>query len=246
MTGQILGIPQAYSNMTYTLRFVGPALRCDHAGANLTGDVLASYMENLSRTRNRYRYISWVPSYKGRGNLSAAFGNSIESLDIYSTDAAHIYVIPNTTEAGLMIFRRIPVRSDDDHYGYQDLLDCKLYNASYRTFFNLTFPTQAVTIESREFLNTVNISTDISKWRPNGSPDVVDHHAQRICYQSIMDSFGRLLTGHEWWRDGIIVTAHTSWNMIAIDWTTRDGTQKGLEALFQNITLSILAAASLT
>ncbi|KAH8724907.1 hypothetical protein GQ44DRAFT_727405 [Phaeosphaeriaceae sp. PMI808] len=246
MTGRILGIAQGHPNMTYTLQFLGPALRCDYADATLISNVYASYKRYLTGIENQYRYIAWVPSNNGRGNLSFATGENIASLDLESTDTAHIFFIPNTTSAGPNFVGGIQLGSNNDHYGYQDLLDCKLHNASYRAFFNLTFPTQAINVESRELLNPVNVSLDISKWqRPAGSPDAVAHQAQRICYQSIMDSFGRLLAGYEWWRDGYVVTQKTSWNMMAINWTTRDGTQKGLESLFQNITLSMLATSSL-
>ncbi|OAL43468.1 hypothetical protein IQ07DRAFT_292964 [Pyrenochaeta sp. DS3sAY3a] len=243
MTGQILNIEQKQPNMTYNLEFLGPALRCDHADDALISEVFTSYKRYLSRIENQYRYIAWVPSKGSPGNLSFATGETMKTLDMVSTDAAHIFVIPNTTIAGPISIGGIQIGSDDDHYAYQDLLDCKLYNASYRANFNLTFPTQSINIESRKLLNPVNVSVDITDWRYRKGP--ADTIAQRICYQSIMDSFGRLLAGYEWWRDGFVMTQRTSWNMMAIDWTTRDGAQEGLEILFQNITLSMLSTSSL-
>jgi hypothetical protein len=101
-------------------------------------------------------------------------------------------------------------------------------------------------VESRDFLNPVNVSEDTGEWQfKEGSEYDVARQAQRISYQAIMDSFGRLLAGYEWWRDGFVVTQSSSWNMMSIDWTTRDGAQKGVEQLFENITLSMLGTPSL-
>jgi len=234
--------------MTYSLHFLGPALRCDHADDALIKDVYDSYMKYLARgVENQYRYIAWAPASHDRANLSFATGNEFDPLDIESSDAAHIYIIPNTSVAGPIYIGGAPIGGKDEHYGYQDLLDCKLYNASYETSFNFTFPTQKIDIQSRELLNPVNVSKDISEWfRSSGSPDDVARQAQRISYQAIMESFGQLVVGYEWWRDGVVNTEKTSWNMMAINWTERESTRTGLESLFQNITLSMLATPSLT
>jgi hypothetical protein len=248
MTGQILGIAQESPNMTYTLHFIGPALRCDPADANLTKEVYESYMKNIGPQGDMYNYAAWVPAADGRsrGNLTAITKDVMPTLDLSSTDAAHIHIIPNTSMIGPYFVGQEQMTSNKTHYGYQDLLDCKLYNASYQAFFNLTFPNQAIKVLSMDFLNPVNVSKDIKDWKnAKGSPEEVTRSAQRISYQSIMDSFGRLLVGASAERDGYVRT-RGSWNLMAIDWMTRNGTQKGLEQLFQNITLSMLSAPSLT
>jgi hypothetical protein len=254
MTANILSIAQAQPNMTYSLDFFGPAIRCDHADEGLINAVYDSYMDIYTGVEDEYRYMAWVPQVADDpGNLSTAFktnpsGSTDESftLDVVSPDAAHLYIIPNTSVSGPMYVGGIPITSDDMHYGYQDLLDCKLYNASYKVLFNFTFPTQSVMVGARDLVNPVNVSTNIASWY---SSDVSGgrntHEAQRISYQAIMDSFGRLLVGQEWWRDGFVTTIESSWKMMNIDWTTRDGAQKGVEQLFQNITLSMLGTNSL-
>lgn len=244
MTGQQLVIPSAYSDISYTLNFLGPALRCDPAEASFVHEVYEAYLRQLSGIENQYRYIAWVPVAKGRLNLT----DSSEFLDLVSTDTAHLYIIPNTSVAGPISVGGIQISPDDTHYGYQDLLDCKLYNASYEAFFNFSYPSQTIDIRSRTLLNPVNVSEDISDWYSSGrnAPDIVQKQAQRICYQSIMECVGRLLVGYEWWRDGYKTVAKTSWAMMSIDWTSRDTAQQGLEELFQNITLSMLSIPSLT
>jgi hypothetical protein len=247
MTGQVSRIPQESPNMTYTLQFLGPALRCEPANASLVNDVYKSYMKDVGPMGYMYNYMAWVPHKNiDRGNISS--NEKSASLDIVSTDAAHIYIIPNTSLVGPFFIGQ-QVMTFLDHYAYQDLLDCTLYNASYRAFFNLTFPNQAIEVQSRELLNPVNaIKNNIQEWydaNGTGPPGASAHRDQRICYQSIMDSFGRLIVGDESLRDGIRNT-QGNWNMVPIDWTTRNGTQQGLEDVFQNITLSLLSASSLT
>lgn len=231
--------------MTYTLNFNGPAVRCDPASSTVINDVYDAYIDQLTGIENQYHYISWVPTTSGRYNLTAATA----ALDLVSTDAAHIYIIPNTSvSAGPVFAGGEPLTSLNAHYGYQDLLDCKLYNASYTAFFNFSYPQQNIDIQSRNLLNPVNVSTDISQWEytANTSPYVVQRQAQRICYQSIMESYGRLLVGSEWERDGFTVNDKTSWNMLSINWTSRAAAQSGLEELFQNLTLSMLGTSVLT
>lgn len=244
MTGQILPIPAAQPNMSYTLQFVGPALRCDPADASLIQEVYDAYIDQLTGIEDQYHYIAWVPTTGGRLNLT----ETSDGLDLVSTDAAHIYIIPNTSVAGPVYVGGIMVTPEDAHYGYQDLLDCRLYNASYQAFLNFSYPSQTIDIQSRDLLNPVNVSTDISDWyyETVNNADIVGGQAQRICYQAIMHSLGKLLVGYEWWRDGYIVTAETSWAMMSINWTARDTAQHGLEELFQNMTLSMLSSASLT
>jgi hypothetical protein len=230
--------------MTYTLEFNGPAVRCDPASSSVIQDVYDAYIDQLTSIENQYHYISWVPTGSGEYNLT----DTTATLDLVSTDAAHIYIIPNTSVAGPIFVGGEQVTPSDARYGYQDLLDCSLYNASYTAFFNFSYPSQNIDVRSRKLLNPVNVSTDISRWKntEENSPYVVEQQAQRICYQSIMDSYGRLLVGYEWERDGFTVNEKTSWNMISIDWTSRVTTQRGLEELFQNLTLSMMGTSALT
>jgi hypothetical protein len=242
MTGQIQAITQESPNMTYTLDFLGPALRCDPADAAFVSGLNESYMGKFGTHGDKYFYAAWVPAKDiGSSNLTSVIGSTMPTLDVTSTDAAHIYIIPNTTLMG-PYFAGGQQMSYNARYGYQDALDCKLYNASYRASFNLTFPNQVITVQSREFLNPVNVSTN--QW--DGSPShSVSQNKHRLCYQSIMDSFGSLMVGWDHERDGG-TTTKGSWNMMAIDWTTRESSQRDIEQLFQNITLSMLSAPSLT
>jgi hypothetical protein len=247
MTGRVLDIPQTQPNMTYNLSFIAPALRCDHGDDALISQVNASYHRHLMGIENEYHYIAWAPTdAEDRGNLSFATGENIETLDTVSTDGAHLFIIPNTTVTGPIRVGGMLLTPEDSHFGYQDILDCKLYNASYKAAFNFTFPTQQVTVDTVDFLNPVNVSEDTAEWQyQEGSEYDLARQAQRISYQAIMESFGRLLAGYEWWRDGFVVTQASSWNMMSIDWTTREGAQKGVEQLFENITLSMLSTPSL-
>jgi hypothetical protein len=243
MTGQILSIAQGSPNMSYTLQFIGPALRCDPADASLISEVNKTYIEDLGPSGYQFNYMAWVPEgIDGRGNLTAISKTVTPYLDKYATDAAHIYVIPNSGDLVGPVFVGQQQMTHNRHYGYQDLLDCKLYNASYQAFFNFSFPNQAIEVQSRKFLNPVNVSDDIRTWvHYQGERN----REQRISYQSIMESLGRLIVGVDKSIDGRVITVG-SWKMLSIDWTTRNGTQQGLEQLFQNITLSMLSTPSLT
>ncbi|KAE9964888.1 hypothetical protein EG328_010126 [Venturia inaequalis] len=247
LTGQILPIPASQSNLTYVLDFIGPAVRCEPASARFINDTYTAYRSQISQAgvENEYHYISWVPIAGKKINLTGATGTT---LDVVSTDAAHIYIIPNTSVSGPIYVGGMEITSSVDHFGYQDLLDCSLYNASYTAFFNFSHPQQKIDIRSHTFLNPVNVSSDISQWRfsTKSSPNMIKQQAQCISYQSIMEAFGKLLVGYNWNRDGFTVNEATSWNMLSIDWTSRNATQRGLEELFQNITLSMLSVPALT
>lgn len=243
-TKQILGIAQTESNMTYTLQFLGPALRCDYASATFVGDAYQSFVRTFSKNSGHvFRYLAWVPERnRNSSDLSALDKfNAASTLDIVSTDAAHLYIVPNITSAGPVFVGGERMSGAKEHYSIYDTLDCKLYNATYRVLFNLTFPTQLIEVQSRELLNPVYLVKEIPVGGGWAARD-----AQRMSYQAIMHSFGRLLVGSEYWRDGFVTTSMTSWNMMGIDWKTRNGTQQGLEQLFQNITLSMLSVPSLT
>lgn len=62
-----------------------------------------------------------------------------------------------------------------------------------------------------------------------------------------MGSFGKMINGYEGYDPSqMLVGAHYTWKLMAIDWTNREKTRKGLEELFLNMTLSMLATPSLT
>jgi len=242
MTGQISSIPTAFINESYTLDFVGPALRCDFADASLINQTANAYQKQLTGIESQYHYISWVPTAVNKFGLT----NATTFLDMVSTDAAHIYIIPNTSVAGPVYGYGMP---SNGPYGYDDLLDCKLFNASYQAFLNFSYPSQTVEVKSRTLLNPVNAPQDISEWHRgamNNNFEGVKQQAQRISDQAVMDCLGRLLVGYEWWNDGYVVTQQTSWSMMSIDWTNRVKAQQGVEELFENITLSMMSSAPLT
>lgn len=246
MTGQILSIPQALPNMTYTLQFIGPALRCDYADNALINEVYDSYRSMYNDTDNSpgdLFFVAWAPSSsRKRGDISFLWSDdTLDHLDGSSIDSAHLYVIPNSSTATPASYYGTQDGSDDIHYGYQDLLDCKLHNASYETFFNFTFPDQSIDIRSRKLINPVRLSDGMSS-SVTAIEDLDARKVKTICYQTIMASFGRILAGYA----VPLYTYKTTWCLTAIDWTTRGTAQSGLEQLFQNITLSMLATPSLT
>ena len=161
MTGKQLVIPAAFSNSNYILKFLESALRCDPAEASFVHEVYEAYLKQLTSIENYFRYIVWVPVAKGRLNLT----DSDEFLDLASTDTAHLYIIPNTSVAAGPVFvddvSGVSLTPHDAHYGYQDFLDCKLYNASYQTDFNFSYPSQTIDIRFRTLLNSVNVSKNI-------------------------------------------------------------------------------------
>lgn len=241
--GDILNIPAPGPNVSYSLQFTGPALSCQPADETLIDAVYQQYLEDFTTIENAYYYFSWVPTTAGKANLSDAYS----TLDTVSTDAAHIYIIPNTTMTGPIFAGGRQFSSNSTHYGYQDLIDCKLYNASYSVFFKYTFPIQRIYVRNQELLNPVNVSADISQWYyTSDSPEERQKQAERISYQSLMDTLGRLLVGNEWQRDGFTTTEKSSWALLSINWTTQETAQRGVEELFQNMTLSMMAFQSLT
>jgi hypothetical protein len=126
-----------------------------------------------------FRYIAWVTTDNLDFDLSS---ETTAFLDDTSGDTAHLYIIPNTSISGPLYSDGRQVMPDDMHYGYQDTLDCKLYNASYTVSFNFTYPIQSVSIQEKRLLDLVPASQDISQWVSTGDT----RQAQQICYQSLM------------------------------------------------------------
>ena len=235
------------------MNFTAPAMQCEPADTALIQKVSDAFVVQRTNAVEKYfYYIAWVPN--GLNGTTTMFGDDTtydtpeSCLDTMSLDAAHIYIIPNTAVSGPVYLSGSPLATYP-RYGYQDLLDCSLYNASYHVVFNSSYPTQTLTVQSVQLLNPVNSTQSTLGWA-NATADPMAIHAghdtERICYQSLMYSFGKLLVGTYYDLVGTKTTDKTSWTLTDINWTTRDSAQHGVQELFQNITLSMLSSSALT
>jgi hypothetical protein len=117
--------------------------------------------------------------------------------------------------------------------------ECLLYNATYSVDFTFEYPSQTLKPQITNWLNPVALIPYSEKTSVHTGPAVVS-------YLSIMDAFGKMLVGQSIRNDyGVAVDTPmvylTSSKILNIDWASGEAVTRGLEQLFQNITLSLLS-----
>lgn len=169
--GEILSIPSAGINATWSLEFYGPSLECNDAGRNLQTPFVDDLARYLRRSKNggaqqQYGFIAWYPNLDANGTIQVpanANRSDPASLALYS-DSAVIDVgslVPaatvsnlghSSTPLALMILTQ-PFGSSSDQGSDlgSKLRSCQLFNTTYRVLFNYTNGNQEVNVtETRD------------------------------------------------------------------------------------------------
>ena len=269
-SGQVLQINSANQNESYTLQFFGPAVKCalnDQVREAIqktmvkTNDTMClGGVRMKNGTRGCLGFAAWVPSDSVHGPPAYDFTSS----EAYTTveqpplDAPALY--PNSS-LRLMLASR-------DGLGSNKTLrvhECVLHNASYVTDFKFQYPNQVVTLRSIDIQEPVDFRVqDIGDYLhlPPTAPTIGPVN-RRLSYAAIMDAFGSILVGGadysviiegllidggsaSSYGDPIIPFGGTRFTQTKLDFRDANTTERSLEQLFQNITLSMLAAHDLT
>lgn len=128
--------------------------------------------------------------------------------------------------------RQYPVNGGTYERRQVNVTECILHNASYEVDFELEYPRQSREVRIADWLNPVATMRPVAQTQP-----------AIISYSAVMDAFGRILVGKSTqdMRLGSDVAYLTSWKTLHVDWKSGDEVARGLEQLFQNITLSLLS-----
>ena len=83
-------------------------------------------------------------------------------------------------------------------------------------------------------------------YSPTGNGDETVQ-AQGLCYEAIMDAFGKVLVGEKYshFHDTQDRAYFTSSQYTSINWTAQDAAVDGLEQMFRNVTLSMMSSSAL-
>jgi hypothetical protein len=231
-SGQPVSLASTFQNETYHLDFEGPAVKCASANDSLVNSVTIKYGTALGASSgNPIDFISWAA-----GDELLRVMNKTEeaaTLDMTSTDAARLFVMTSTGNWT----KTLDANSNGISYSYRqvNVTECLLYNATYSVDFKFQYPVQTRELQITDWLNPVAAITQSTRPNPATEPAVVS-------YTSIMDAFGKMLVGNS-------IRSHygadkaylTSSKILNIDWTSGGAVARGLEQLFQNITLNLLS-----
>jgi hypothetical protein len=236
MSGKPLGLPSAYQNQTYELTFFGPAIKCGSADVS-TIEAVSKTLAETNDERLSVIYVSWVgdndhglldPSTNTpKGWLqSSPWDSYYKAQDQSSSDAARIFVMMNM--AGLSGGTSVHVT------------ECLLHNATYNAKFTFQYPQQTIIPTISQYYNPISQSDhdDMVNTVGNATSSAI------YSYTAIMEAFGKLLVGASIYGSGSGYTAQTVYSTYAylsINWNESKNVPGDLEALFQNITLSMLS-----
>lgn len=226
--GQPLAIPSTAQNETYSLEFIGPALRCSSANESVIDHMSRNfgYGSNFTMGMTVFEYISWAGPPIPDRNI---FRTTLSTLDEVDENIVSIFVMTN---ADYYWNRTIPVKYDIDGPGSRvivvNVTECRLYNVTYKVDYAFKYPDQSSQVS-------------ILSWHNPVSADVYgpEHRYASSNYLGMMQALGKLLVGWTYWNQYGTTTSYTSRDLISIDWDKPSAVQAGLESLFQNMTLSL-------
>jgi len=230
-SNQPVPLESTFANETYHLDFEGPAVKCMPANDSLVYNITIEYgTPSQGASGNPTESLSWVAGDLPSEVVSEKVAGT---LDMTSTDAARLFVMTNTGTWSETLNAAMSGQS----YSWRrvNVTECLLRNASYSVDFVFNYPGQSRDIRITNWLNPV--ATITQSTRPNA-----DREPAVVSYNAIMDAFGKMLVGTSTESHyGADIAYLTSSKILNSDWSSGDAVARGLEQLFQNITLSILS-----
>jgi hypothetical protein len=219
-----VGALHAYDNETYHLDFYSPAIQCSTAN-NTVLDGVEKTAKGHTGSGGHYAYSSWVgDDDHGFLTENLTLGSTWKSLDVDSTDASRIFVF--SALGGV--------------FSYRNVSECLLYNASYSVDFSIQNGNSIATLQQ---LTLHEKLTSLDRLR---SHDLFNYqYSLQYSYQAVMDVFGKLLVGYGYAQNSGTQVYYSSFQRTYVNWNELEKTQRDLETLFQNITLSMFSRSSL-
>lgn len=233
--GQILPISAPYVNSSWTLKFPGPALRCDAVEESAHNDIIANIAAVMKEAEcfTSYGYVAWTPDTDG----SLPFVK--ENNGTYSQRSGSIGPTLGDNPMSIFLaafprmFNEMPGETTVDCNNSQaylvdaTIIQCLLYNASYFANFTYSDGAQNVGISIADDYNDMLYLGGVGSFLATTSPDGVYIFGpdgqpvaynvtpvETFAYQAVMDSFGMVLVGSIANEDinsiGEIVTTNTT------------------------------------
>jgi hypothetical protein len=248
LSNGVIPVQSSTSNITYNLRFFGPAVSCDMAGDEAFSWARTAMLDYENMTSSRVFYFAWAPQAGWGPDVNGSFFASTDlqignnRLDLVSQDAARLFVYLNTTGVDASSTRIADFTGQVE----AQMLTCKLYNASYDTHFEIQSTGAQFISATPKFQN----------WMPalaamQGTPD--DPLVSRqMNMQAVMEAFAMMTTGPVVYSNDVnfpTIDSVYALSMNADMFPSRPGmTQTEMtlrqarqnEILFQNITLSMM------
>lgn len=230
-------------NLTYSLGFNGPALRCVEAD-NLTSSFIISAIEEFMNDTGDFLYwAGWVPPQDFGPTINGSFFNNISpnmtspfpGLYLPSNGAAKVYHTMYFSDN----ITTIP--SPD---GVLRAIECSLHNASYDVEFELHSDGQQVITANRTLLSELPVMEILP------SSLSMSEAVERFNDQALMQAYGLYIIGTTVFPDGFPGDSKVFGNLIgsptlgaaitpdSIGLMDFDQFTSALEGLFQNFTLS--------
>ncbi|KAJ9300723.1 hypothetical protein DTO271G3_1887 [Paecilomyces variotii] len=210
--GEILPIPAPNVNSSWQVNFHGPALSCNPVNDSLRNDIGQNILQvSYENMGIDYGYLSWTParnsslpfylngsgSYVLKANpleTGGSFGESMTApLSLFVGVFPTVNTVCDWIDPG-----NLPCNTTTYLLENSTILQCSLYNTSYNTNFTYVNGAQTVTISLGGVLNSVPFVGEIFyNWTdPNVTiSSYVLSSRENFAYQSVMESFGRLLVG---------------------------------------------------
>ncbi|KAL1883561.1 hypothetical protein Plec18167_002567 [Paecilomyces lecythidis] len=217
--GEIIPISSPDANSSWLVSFHGPSLSCNPVNDSLRDDIAQNILQTSKRQMGvTYAYMSWTPT---RNSYVPFYKNSSDSYILKASPLETDSSFGDPLTAPLSVFvGAFPTiatqhpRCDFSQPGNQcspapcndtsclleksTILQCDLRNTSYTTNFTFVNGVQTVNISLGGALNDVPYLAELwNNWTgptvatsPNMFPSL-----ERFAYQSVMESFSRLLVG---------------------------------------------------
>lgn len=231
---QPVPILSSYQNETYHREFYAPAVQCDPSANTSRVRNISIEIADESTGGSGRNFIAWAGT-EDQFPLKEA---SATTLDYSSRNGSRIFVV--TTAGTSDITYNFTSSSHGDVTARQSsVVECVLHNASYSVQSVFQYPAQTHQVSISQWLDPMGASQFQSLPLREGQDEY-------LSYLTIMSAFGKILAGTGSWNHYGGGGAYlSSWDILDINWETRETIPRQLEQLFQNITLSLLSDSGL-
>lgn len=217
-----------FSNASYELAFSGPALSCSPA-PNSTLTTVIPWLLAVSEDAAAVTWLSFVPT-----QLQLVTDNKPQIVDtsvLFRVDGYNYNTATDNQSVGLFV----AMNNGSAMIRSQPMVQCSLYNASYKVAFQFAYPNQNISVVQRTLHDPVTSA--------GTAPDT--YGTPNWAYLNLMDAFADMMIGYSVGGGGGTETYRTMYQATAL-WTIRtpfgnDQVISILENIFQNITLGLLS-----
>lgn len=238
-SGGVLPISSNYQNMSYSLHFHAPALRCSPANGS-DNDAFQPVINNTAAAGSVLEFTAWVPSDPVHQYLSNVTGLNLNVTQPFRS------VDSGSDVARLFLFSASSNGYAPTEYNPQ-LIECKFQNATYTVDFLFKYPDQTVSVRHLEYLGDFGASDSAEDYFINElSKGVIGPESEKLSYLAMTDAFSKVMVGYkEMSHYGYSEIYYSLFPYTRVDWLGSDTRTETLQEMFTNFTLSMFTCSSL-